>query len=134
MHSPLSLLCPVILQAHYQLIQDIYKKSRTFSSDNPTAFVIMMDELIRLHIRDIRTKLYKVITSDTFKEAFAEVEDVLELDISDFQKTVFCLIVLDMSLEETYMITLSGRESIMTIRSVFKKNYPLFFIKSQSKK
>ena len=75
-------------------------------------------------------KLYKTLCSKTFRETFTEIEDILNLNISDFKKTVFCLLVLDIFLEETYMITLSSRESIMTIRSTLKKNHPQFFEKA----
>ena len=129
MKSPVSFLYPVFLQGHVKLIENVTVKSKTFSADTPVAYSIMTEEVLRQHIRRVRNELYNTVNSKAFREEFAIADEILGLNISNFKKVILILIVLEVSLEETYMIVLSSKESIMTIRSAFKKSYPQYFTK-----
>lgn len=107
-------------------INKVWTLSRRMNEANLKNIHLIVDKEVKKHKDETLAELYQMILNPGMFHQFPELCDIMQLRLSDMNKCIVLLSILDFSPNEMADLLLSTTHSIKTIMLNIRKKYPKY--------
>lgn len=123
-HVFLSCISPVIASGVDSIRSGMYNLLRTRTLRSQSEFQIVADTFMRNQIDELRSEIYKAVSSDVDCRSFFDFQIIDNKRVSKFKKLIILMSLIGYSDGEIACYLFTDKTSVRTNKSSLKKEYP----------